>query len=319
MDHSESLNKRWWKEDTVGVVTGANKGIGYAIVRQLAENGICVILTARDEERGKAAAKTLSDEGFHNVVFHQLDVQDESSIQAFSNWVKEKYGKLDILVNNAGISGLEINYDILKANNTDPTKLITSGGTIEGISESYEKAEECIDINYYGTKRMVEALLPLLKLASEGGGRIVNMTSRAGVLEYIPSKILRQQLSNINDLTEERIDVFLQIFLKDYQKGLLKRNGWPILHSTYFISKATLNAYTCLLALQHPDLYVNCVHPGFVKTNMSLNVGSLSIDEGAKGPVILALLPLGSPSGQYYDQTEIASFDSLSKIDGLFA
>ncbi|XP_057823950.2 salutaridine reductase isoform X2 [Cryptomeria japonica] len=251
---------RWWKEDTVGVVTGANKGIGYAIVRQLAENGICVILTARDEERGKAAAKTLSDEGFHNVVFHQLDVQDESSIQAFSNWVKEKYGKLDILVNNAGISGLEINYDILKANNTDPTKLI-----------------------------------------------------------YIPSKILRQQLSNINDLTEERIDVFLQIFLKDYQKGLLKRNGWPILHSTYFISKATLNAYTCLLALQHPDLYVNCVHPGFVKTNMSLNVGSLSIDEGAKGPVILALLPLGSPSGQYYDQTEIASFDSLSKIDGLFA
>ncbi|XP_057823952.2 (+)-neomenthol dehydrogenase isoform X5 [Cryptomeria japonica] len=174
---------RWWKEDTVGVVTGANKGIGYAIVRQLAENGICVILTARDEERGKAAAKTLSDEGFHNVVFHQLDVQDESSIQAFSNWVKEKYGKLDILVNNAGISGLEINYDILKANNTDPTKLITSGGTIEGISESYEKAEECIDINYYGTKRMVEALLPLLKLASEGGGRIVNMTSRAGVLE----------------------------------------------------------------------------------------------------------------------------------------
>lgn len=82
----------------MAVVTGANKGIGYAIVRQLAKHGIRVILTARDEERGKAAAKSLNDEGFHNIVFHQVDVQDEKSIHLFANWMKEHYGKLDILV-----------------------------------------------------------------------------------------------------------------------------------------------------------------------------------------------------------------------------
>ncbi|XP_057823927.2 (+)-neomenthol dehydrogenase-like isoform X3 [Cryptomeria japonica] len=318
MDGSGSLNNRWWKEETVGVVTGANKGIGYAIVHQLAEHGICVILTARDEERGKAAIKRLNDEGFHNVVFHQLDVQDEKSIQALVNWVKEKYGKLDILVNNAAISGLEIDYDILKANNANPTQFFTSlGNTMEGMSETYEMGKECIDINYYGTKRMVEAFLPLLKLASEGGGRIVNVSSRAGVLEYIPSQTLRQQLSNLNDLTEEKIDVFLHNFLKDFQQGLLESNGWPVRHPAYFISKAVLNAYTRLLALQHSDLYVNCVHPGFVKTDMNFNAGKLSIDQGAKGPVKLALHPLGSPSGQYYDQTEIGSFDILPKVVGL--
>ncbi|XP_059067999.1 (+)-neomenthol dehydrogenase-like isoform X2 [Cryptomeria japonica] len=318
MDGSGSLNNRWWKEETVGVVTGANKGIGYAIVHQLAENGICVILTARDEERGKAAVKTLNDQGFHNVVFHQLDVQDESSIQAFANWVKEKYGKLDILINNAAVLGLAIDYDILKANNSDPAKFFTSLDiTMEGISDTYEMAKECIEINYYGTKRMVEAFLPLLKLASEGGGRIVNVSSRAGVLEYIPSETLRQQLSNLNGLTEERIDVFLHNFLKDFQQGLLKSNGWPIRYPAYYISKAALNAYTRLLALQHSDLYVNCVHPGFVKTDMNFKIGRLPIDEGAKGPVMLALHPLGSPSGQYYDQTEIGSFDILPKVEGL--
>ncbi|XP_057823930.2 LOW QUALITY PROTEIN: (+)-neomenthol dehydrogenase [Cryptomeria japonica] len=317
MDSSESLNKRWWKEGTVGVVTGANKGIGYAVVHQLAEHGIHVILTARDEERGKAAVKTLNDEGFHNVVFHQLDVHDESSIQAFANWMNEKHGKLDILVNNAAISGLTIDYDIVKKNKSNPTMLFTPpGSTVEGISETYEMAKECIEINYYGTKRMVEAFLPLLKLASEGGGRIVNVTSRAGVLEYIPSMTLRQQLSNLHDLTEDKIDAFLQKFLKDFKKGMLKINGWPISYSAYFVSKAAQNAYTRLLAHQHPDMYINCVHPGFVKTDLNVDVGKLSIDEGAKGPVMVALHPPGSPSGQYYDETEIGDFNVLPKTDG---
>lgn len=189
--------------------------------------------------------------------------------------------------------------------------------TVKGISESYEKAKECIEINYYGTKKMVEAFLPLMKHASEGGGRIVNVSSRAGVLEFIPSEALRQQLSNLNDLTEDKIDAFLQEYLKDFEHGLLKSNGWPVKRSAYFISKAAVNAYTRLLALQHPDLYVNCVHPGFISTDINLNAGTLSTDEGAKGPVMLALLPKGSPSGQYYDQTKIASFDVLPKVEGL--
>ncbi|KAH9295770.1 hypothetical protein KI387_039358, partial [Taxus chinensis] len=138
---------------------------------------------------------------------------------------------------------------------------------------------------------MVEAVLPLLKLACEGGGRIVNVSSREGVLEYIPSETLRQQLGDFHNLTEDKIDAFLQTFLEDFQRGLLKINGWPVTYSAYFISKAAVNAYTRLLAREHPHMYVNCVHPGFVNTDLNFNVGKLSIDEGSQGPVMVALLP----------------------------
>ncbi|KAH9295768.1 hypothetical protein KI387_039356, partial [Taxus chinensis] len=274
MDNSEASNQRWWNEDTVAVVTGANKGIGFAIVRQLAEHGIRVILTARDEERGNTAANNLNQQGFHNVVFHQLNVKDDISVQGFANWMKDNYGKLDILVNNAGISGLAIDYDILNANKAKFTLLYTHPGSkVEGISETHESTKECIDINYYGTKRMVEAVLPLLKLAGEGGGRIVNVSSSAGVLEHIPNENIRQQLNNFHDLSEEKIDAILQSFLTDFQQGLLKIKGWPLTISGYFVSKAAVNAYTRILAQKHPHMYVNCVNPGFVSTDMNLNMG----------------------------------------------
>ncbi|GLJ50152.1 hypothetical protein SUGI_1067080 [Cryptomeria japonica] len=306
------MDSRWWTKETVAVVTGSKRGIGYAIVRRLAENGIRVILTDPDQEVGTAAVKTLQDAGFDNVIFYQLDVKDDTGIHVFEKWMKERYGKLDILVNNAGIMGISIDYDILKANQADPRQIF-SGKTVEGISESYEMAKECIDINYYGTKRMAEAFLPLLKRASDAGGRIVNVSSRAGVLEFLQNEALRQQLNDLDNLNEVKIDTFLESFLKDFQEGLLKNNGWPVQFSAYYVSKAAVSAYTRVLARQNPDMYVNCVHPGYVKSEMNFNTGHLSTDEGAEGPAMLALLPPGSPSGQYYNRKERASFYFLDK------
>lgn len=79
-------------------MTGANKGIGFEIVRQFAENDLTVILTARDANRGLSAVKTLHDQGFDNVVFRELDVQKRNSISDFGRWMKDNYGGLDILV-----------------------------------------------------------------------------------------------------------------------------------------------------------------------------------------------------------------------------
>lgn len=297
------MENRWWTTETKAVVTGAQRGIGFAIARKLASKGLHVILTDRDREGGSAAIKTLNDAGFDNVVFYQLDVQDGMAVHEFANWVKQQYGELDILVNNAGILGLSIDYDILKANQADPVQIF-HGHTVEGISENCEMAKKCIDTNYYGTKRMVEALLPLLK----AGGRIVNVSSRAGLLQLFPTETLRQELSDLSNLTEDKIETFLERFLKDFQQGLVKSNGWPYPFSAYCVSKAAINAYTRLLAQQHDEFYVNCVHPGNVKTDITFNKGVLSTDEGAEGPVMLALLPPGSPSGHYYNKKEIASF-----------
>ena len=80
------------------VVTGANKGIGLETVRQLAAQGVRVVLTARDEQRGIQATSSLHKLGFSNVIFHQLDVVDPASIRSLADFIRHQFGKLDILV-----------------------------------------------------------------------------------------------------------------------------------------------------------------------------------------------------------------------------
>ena len=80
------------------VVTGANKGIGLEIVRQLASQGITVILTARDETRGLNATSNLHQMGLSNVIFHQLDVLDPTSVEFLAKFIHGRFGRLDILV-----------------------------------------------------------------------------------------------------------------------------------------------------------------------------------------------------------------------------
>jgi carbonyl reductase 1 len=82
----------------VAVVTGANKGIGYALVKRLAEMGLTVILTARDFERGSKAAHALRAQGLIHVHFFPLDVSDPASINAFVSFFNINFGSLDILV-----------------------------------------------------------------------------------------------------------------------------------------------------------------------------------------------------------------------------
>ncbi len=82
----------------MAVVTGANKGIGLAIVRRLAKEGITVVLTARDTTRGKEALESLKSQGLHNVKFHPLDVASPESILALAEWLHKTYGGIDILV-----------------------------------------------------------------------------------------------------------------------------------------------------------------------------------------------------------------------------
>lgn len=88
---------RWWNSETIAVVTGANRGIGFEIARQLCGHGLTVILTSRDAAIGHEAASVLQEGGF-NAVSHQLDIRDPSSIQQFVDWVQNTYGFIDILV-----------------------------------------------------------------------------------------------------------------------------------------------------------------------------------------------------------------------------
>lgn len=141
---------------TVALVTGANKGIGKAIARGLAQKGMTVLLGARNPERGMQAARELSADG--TVLFLQLDVTNEASINAAAKEIARYYGKLDVLVNNAG---------------TNVGRQQPSEVTAASMREVYET-------NVFGVVAVTHAMLPLLRQSP--AGRIVNISSLRGSL-----------------------------------------------------------------------------------------------------------------------------------------
>ncbi|KAL5792451.1 hypothetical protein ACOSP7_001045 [Xanthoceras sorbifolium] len=290
------------------VVTGSNKGIGLETVRQLASNGIMVVLTSRDEKRGLEAVEKLKADGLSDkVVFHQLDVANPASIASLADFIRNQFGKLDILVNNAGVSGLILDSDAY----TRFTQL--AGGFPQGedvwnqiATQTIEVTEECLNINYYGVKRMVDGLLPLLQLSDSA--RIVNVSSYLGLLMHIPNEEVKKALNDVEGLTEEKVDKLVNKFLKDFKEGSLKKEGWPTFFSAYIVAKASLNAYTRILAKKYPNFMINSVCPGNVKTDMTCNNGLSTVVEGAQHPVRLALLPHGGPSGCFFLQHEMSCF-----------
>ncbi|KAL7158660.1 hypothetical protein ABFS83_02G159100 [Erythranthe nasuta] len=292
------------------VVTGANKGIGLEICRQLASVGITVILTARDEQRGLAAVEKLkgsSGISDDDVVFHQLDVTDFASVASLAQFIDSRFGKLDILVHNAGILGALVDGDAWRASQQDASRKGSekmNWGAI--MTQTYDLAAECIQTNYYGPKRITEALLPLLHRSKSP--RIVNVSSSMGQLKYIPSEWVKGVLNDIENLTEERIDEVINVFLKDFEKGCLEDKGWPESFAAYVISKAAMNSGTRILAEKYASFRINCICPGYVKTDINYNSGVLTVEEGAEGPVKLALLPDDGPSGMFFLQKEVSSF-----------
>ncbi|CAD6243275.1 unnamed protein product [Miscanthus lutarioriparius] len=298
-------------EKEVAVVTGGNRGIGLEICKQLASKGVTVVLTARDEKRGAEAVKNLASQGLSNVLFHQLEVGDLSSAARLADFIREKFGKLDILVNNAAIAGSKT-----EISNPESFKLELAGMNaqekLERIrrhtTDPYDKAEECLRTNYHGTKIVTEALLPLLHLSSHG--RIVNISSRFGLLRFFSGEELKKELNNINNLSVERLDELSELFLKDFENGQLEPHGWPVEggYPAYKVSKALANACSRIIAKKHPTLCINCVHPGYVNTDMNFHTGVLTVEEGTRGALILALLPKGGMTGAYLDCTEVASF-----------
>ncbi|CAN0858129.1 Salutaridine reductase, partial [Linum grandiflorum] len=297
--------------ERVAVVTGANKGIGLETVRQLASShGVTVVLAARDVKRGSDATLSLHQMGFPNVIFHQLDVLDPISILQFTNFLRDKFGKLDILVNNAAASGVEVDEQRLKDLNIEVDTWL-SGKAVNLVKDvmklTYEKAEECLNTNYYAVKSLTESLLPLLQLSTYGA-RIVNVSSLRGELWRIRSDDLRKELGEVESLTEEKLDKILKRFLDDFKENRLEAGGWSLMLPAYSISKATLNAYTRMLARRYPNMRINCVHPGYVNTDLNWHTGPMPVEEGASGSVKCALLPNDGPTGCYFDQTEVASF-----------
>jgi NAD(P)-dependent dehydrogenase (short-subunit alcohol dehydrogenase family) len=144
--------------DRIALVTGANKGIGFEIARQLGRRGITVYIGARDGDRGRAAAEKLTAEGLA-VRFVELDVLREETIRAAAATIEATHGRLDVLVNNAGIA--------------DRGDAPPSQTNLDGVRRT-------LLTNFVGQVAVVQVMLPLLRRSP--AGRIVNVSSGLGSL-----------------------------------------------------------------------------------------------------------------------------------------
>lgn len=174
------------------------------------------------------------------------------------------------------------------------------------MSDTYEIVEEAIRTNYYGVKRMCEAMIPLLEASDSP--RIVSIASTMGMLQNVSNEWAKGVLGDAENLTLEKIDEVMNEYLKDYREGSLQDKGWPTVMSGYILSKAGVIALTRVLAKQNKTIIINCVCPGFVNTEINFNTGILTVEEGAASPVKLALVPNGHPSGLFFDRTNVSNF-----------
>lgn len=276
----------------VAVVTGSNKGIGLAIVK-----GLCksfdgkVYLTARNEKLGKEAVESLKKEGL-NANFHQLEIDDDKSVETFAKYIKNTYGGLDILVNNAAIAIMESSVLVAK------------------------DAEDTMKINYFGTIKVSSALFPLLR----SNARVVNVASSLGKLGQLTSENLKNKYENPN-ATIDDINNLVNQYIQSRKDGNWTELGYPAKNEgspspSYNVSKIALIAAT---KVQQRDIdkdgtrsgiAINAMCPGYCKTDMTRGGGFLSPEQGAETAIYLALLPSNSPKGEFWSQKQISDWNS---------
>lgn len=176
------------------LVTGANKGIGLEVCRQLAKSNVRVFLTARNSEKGKAAVELLKQREGTEVEFIQLDISSTESVYTAVKELNTKITKLDILVNNAGI------FLDLESENTQ---------TILDIDP------KLIDISLYNNALsplyLTRALVPLLARSKEGA-RVINVSSTQGQLQRMGNSYPAYAMSKtlLNAITRQMAGAFEQ-------------------------------------------------------------------------------------------------------------
>ena len=230
------------------LITGANKGIGLETAKQLSQQGLFVYLGSRDINKGNAVVKKLNEEGFKNIKAIEIDVTCQDTILSARNIIEREQGQLDILINNAGISG------------------IVPQNAMETPVEHYD---EVFNVNLYGTIRVTQSFIGLLKKSAEP--RIVNVSTSVGSL------------------------------------SLQSDPDWPAYdyakYAIYASSKAAMNMYTVHLAYELRDtaFKVNAVCPGYTKTDFTNHNGG-DVAVAARRIIKYALADQNGPTGKFFSE-----------------
>lgn len=282
------------------LVTGANKGIGLAIVRNLAlqypssafNNGpLLIYLSARDQKRGEDAVESLRQDsqlkkakalgehgGLSTIKYHGMDISKPESIRDMASFLeKEHPDGIDIVVNNAGIA-------------------------MDGFDSNV--VQQTLQCNYYGTLDATQAFLPLIR----SGGRLVNVASMAGSLNNKYSDSLRKKFASTQTVSD--VTKLMEAFSNGIQQGNHEKEGWP--SAAYAVSKTGVIGMTRAIAKDEErkgsGVLINSCCPGYVNTDMTKGKGVKTVDQGAETPVLLALGDLQGKSGEYWSKMKVAEW-----------
>ncbi|EPQ29729.1 uncharacterized protein PFL1_02949 [Pseudozyma flocculosa PF-1] len=278
---------------TIALVTGGNRGIGYGIVRRLANeypssavgasgSPLTILLGSRTLDNGQKARDSILSELASSaakvtITPLQLDISDPESIKRASAEIQSRYadqGGIDVLINNAGIALDGFDADVIR--NTMAT-------------------------NYHATKHVIKSI-PV-----RDGGRIVNVASMAGILRGYGPEVTQRFL---DAKTEADVDAIVADYEADVRNGHCQDKGWK--SAAYSTSKCALIAYTRILDADYKkagkNVAVNACCPGYVNTDMTKGRGVKSIDEGAATPVHLALQDLKGVTGEFWENSSVSKW-----------
>ena len=176
------------------LVTGANKGIGFGIIKHLGLSGWRVVLGARNQERAEQAISELKSLGIEVLGWVNIELANHACLEQAAAEVNEKYPELSLLVNNAGIPG-----DM----------------SVDGLHTEISDIKETIDVNFIGTFTLTQLLMPLLE---KNNGRIVNITVPSEIspywhpLAYVASKAAQNAMMGVLAMEFQQNNTPLEIF-----------------------------------------------------------------------------------------------------------
>lgn len=273
---------------TTIIITGANRGIGLSCVKLLVQNPPVTPLHIIACARKPPTPSPTQDTKDVSVHWHALDTTSSESISTLVSDVKSHHPDgVDVLINNAGL-----NVDI----NADP-------------KEKLENAKKTCAVNFDGTIKMMQAILPLLKKKgeSEVGPRIANVASIAGRLNSGPySTAIADKYKSASSLAD--LYNLQDAYLKSVASDAEEKDGWPT-GKSYCVSKALVCAATKVMAEENPGVLINSCCPGWCDSDMGSLTGKpgKTTDEGARIPLNLAFGKVEGVSGKYWENDSVHS------------
>jgi carbonyl reductase 1 len=274
----------------VAIVTGANQGLGLALVRGLCRTlgaeGI-VYLTARDRGRGEQAVADLQAEGA-SPRLELLDVRSSASVQALAQTIAERHGGVDIVISNAA-------------------------ARITPEVPAEQQVHTFVDTNNHGTVRMIRAFVPLLN----DGARFIVVASSFGTLASLYPRL--HQRFNVDQMSLADVGQVMDDYVNAVETGQAAAEGWPgwINPPSKVGQVAAVKVLARELAAEaaQRDILVNAACPGLVDTAASRPwfddmSGASSPDEAATDVLWLATLPAGTrePYGELVQHRKVLPF-----------